>query len=540
MRNGNILDVLKSNNEFPILFIGSGISKRYLVNFPSWDELLELFWQQIGMSMSFYGQLNILRDKLKRENSTLHDKDIEYYSNLEMSSLIEENYNRKFNEGEIEIEGFTPKDVSFTGISPFKMGISKAFENYQIKENMRGEIEAFKKALTKSQIMITTNYDTFIEDCYDSSSQYGVKTYIGQSGFFEQTIGYAELYKIHGSITKPKSIVISNDDYKSFEANSILISAKIISMLIHSPIIFMGYSLTDLNVRKFIKDFASSLSSEDPVFLEERLIIIEWMDGEQGLIEEVIYDNELNCRFTVIKTDNFNLIYEYLYKIDQGVAPSEIRKYQHIIKQLVVDTGKEGALRSVLLSPIELEEIEQMLNQRGTLNEKLVVALGDSTVIFKIPNKLTYLEDYIFEKEELTTDVILRFLANDPGGGRFPFIKYVSKEKIEKSNLHDYEKEKLRQRLKNHGNLSNQLKSISKSYSIKMDKFEDILEKEYVADREYNLIAYNVQRLDFQKVEEYIKQKVKELVDAGEGKVNTSFRRLLLVYDLVKNKRSDA
>lgn len=36
-----ILDELVKKNEFPIIFIGSGISKRYLKNYPSWLELLE-------------------------------------------------------------------------------------------------------------------------------------------------------------------------------------------------------------------------------------------------------------------------------------------------------------------------------------------------------------------------------------------------------------------------------------------------------------------------------------------------------------------
>ena len=42
-----ILDELIKKNEFPIIFIGSGISKRYLKNYPSWLELLEKIWKEI-------------------------------------------------------------------------------------------------------------------------------------------------------------------------------------------------------------------------------------------------------------------------------------------------------------------------------------------------------------------------------------------------------------------------------------------------------------------------------------------------------------
>lgn len=536
----SVLKKLREKNEFPILFVGSGISKRYLNDFPSWDELLEQFWEDSKIPGDFYGRLNILRDDLKNTEKNMKDKEVEFNSNIEMSSIIAKGYNTMFNQGEIDVEGFSTKEAYNSGIEPFKMGIKNKFNTYTVRPEMEDEVKKFKKALTKSQIMITTNYDSFIEDCYNSLSQYGIKTYIGQSGFFEETIGYAELYKIHGCISKPQSIVISKEDYRLFNENSILISSKIISMLIHSPIIFLGYSLTDQNVRKFIKDFASSLTNNDPVSIEERLIIIDWEENQNELVEEVIYDQDLNCKFTVIRTDNYEKVYEYISSIDQGVAPSEIRKYQHIIRQLVVDSGREGALRSVLLSPIELDKIEEMIKDGSILNEKVVVALGDSTVIFKIPNKLTYLEDYIFERNELTTDVVLRFLANEQTSGRYPFIKYVTEENINESKLHDYEKQKLKQRLENHSDLGVQMKSIPISYRIEESDLNRILTSDHVEDREYCLIAYNIERLNINEVEQYIKERVTELVSVGENKINTHLRRLLLIFDLHKNKRSDA
>ena len=36
-----VLDKLVYNKRMPVLFIGSGLSKRYLNNFLSWDQLLD-------------------------------------------------------------------------------------------------------------------------------------------------------------------------------------------------------------------------------------------------------------------------------------------------------------------------------------------------------------------------------------------------------------------------------------------------------------------------------------------------------------------
>ena len=41
MMKSSILDELVRANRMPVLFVGSGISKRYLFGYPSWEELLE-------------------------------------------------------------------------------------------------------------------------------------------------------------------------------------------------------------------------------------------------------------------------------------------------------------------------------------------------------------------------------------------------------------------------------------------------------------------------------------------------------------------
>ncbi|PWX49450.1 hypothetical protein [Clostridium perfringens] len=64
-----ILDTLVESNEFPIIFIGSGISKRYLKDYPSWVELLEILWNESNSEGNFYGYLSKVRDSLSQEAS---------------------------------------------------------------------------------------------------------------------------------------------------------------------------------------------------------------------------------------------------------------------------------------------------------------------------------------------------------------------------------------------------------------------------------------------------------------------------------------
>ena len=399
----SILDILIKKNEFPIIFIGAGIPKRYLVKYPSWEELLEEFWKKIGKD-NFYGYLNQIRESMIYSgNATNTDFDI----NIKVASEIEKAFKEKFYKGEIQVEGLTQKEAYKNTISPFKKALANRFSKYQVKESFSEELYWFRKMLLKSQMILTTNYDSFIEDQYNEASTYSINKYVGQKGFFQQTIGYSEIYKIHGCYSEPKSLVIGQEDYQKYDENSILISAKVISMLLHSPIIFIGYSLTDRNVRKLIQNFTAALSEQEKLELEKRLLLIQWDEGNDKIDEQVVNDSELGCRLTVLKTDKYAYIYEKLSEIDQGVAPSEVRRYQHVIKQLIVEKGKGGQLQSVLVSPTELDDIEKSIGDKN-----IVVAIGDSKLIFKMPNIVEYMLDYIKENSEQNSDTMLRFIAS--------------------------------------------------------------------------------------------------------------------------------
>lgn len=535
MSQFSVLEELKRNNQYPMVFIGSGISKRYLVDFPGWEDLLEFFWKQLHQGKDFYAYLNNLRNVIKDRKPDLRETEIIYLTNIEAGTEIECIFNEKYYREEIEVDNFSQKQAYRLNISPFKKALSNRFGNYSIKPEMNDELNFFKKFLNKTQIILTTNYDLFIEDCYNSINESGVKKYIGQNGFFEQTEGWAELFKLHGSVEEPGSIIISKEDYAKFENNSILISARIISLLINSPIIFLGYSLTDMNIRKILKDFSSSLNANDIKKMGSRIIIVERDEGRQDIVENKIYDNDLNCEYTVLKTDNFLKLFKEITEINQGVSPSEVRKYQHIIKQLIVDSGKKGSLNSLLVAPEQLDEIEKRIG-----DEKLVVALGDTTYIFRMPDLMTYIYDYIFEENSIHTDIALRYVATQNINSRIPFIKYTQSVDLEKTQLNHVEKEKIKQRINNQSSLKVAISSINISHKIKINSLSEIKEQKFKRDKELDIVSFNVRKISIDELEIYVKGKVEELKEKEATTMSTSMRRLLLIYDIIKYKRDNA
>ena len=71
-----------------------------------------------------------------------------------------------------------------------------------------------------------------------------------------------EIFKIHGSITEPDSLVVTQKDYDTFSIKNPYLAAKLITIFVEHPIIFIGYSLNDPNIISLISSIVSCLNTE--------------------------------------------------------------------------------------------------------------------------------------------------------------------------------------------------------------------------------------------------------------------------------------
>jgi len=399
------MSIFKEMKKYPVIFIGSGISKRYLKNYPTWDELLESYWKQIYKQQNYYSYLNELKKQYQKD---YEPSELTHKINTIAAEYIEQEYNKLFNDGKIKIPDLTPEKVYKEDISPFKFSICARFSKYELKDDIdTRELDLFKQFLKNSKIIITTNYDPFIEDLLNQQ-EIKIKKYIGNKGFFDETIGYCELYKIHGDISDPHSIIINEKDYNLYDHNSILISAKILSNIINTQIIFLGYSLSDRNVKKLLKDFSSQFPKEDDRKSAKRIVVVEYDKQNQELIP--IHTSKFGVSFVEIKTNNFKEIYEKISIIDEGLSPYELLRYQKIIKTLIINQGEKGTLDKILVSPSDLENLESNLK----LGKNLVVAIGDKKLILANIDQQMYIVDYMEDSNQISLEEAIKLLRKTP------------------------------------------------------------------------------------------------------------------------------
>lgn len=433
----SILNKLIESNEPPVLFIGTGISKRYIQDFPTWEELLLKLWERLdGKRDTFYKKM--LQIKTENEPLATDADNLMFTTNIKMASLIMQKFTEAFNSGQLEVKGLTTEQAFQTQINPFKKEIANIFEEIEFKKETEEEIEAFRKLLLKSRAIITTNYDTALECLMEDE----YKVYTRQSDLFMLQDDYGSIYKVHGDVNNSNEIIITESDYEKFDKNSVLIGAKLISLLMESPIIFLGYSLKDQNIISILKKFTQSLRPEQKGMLVDRMVYIDYKEGQEELTEYKKDSAELGAQFTVIETDNYRPIYEQLAQIEQGLPVSQVRKFKDKIKELIIEHGKKGTLKKLLLSPYELDEDK-------IPDDDIVIAIGDNKIIFNIPDRVDYLRDYMNETQEIPTSVALKFIARQGKTTRIPIFKFTKNIDFDTnlSPVRSDEIEKIKQRI---------------------------------------------------------------------------------------------
>ena len=240
------LDKIIESKRLPVLFVGSGLSKRYLKDYPTWEQLIDLLREEIGITKTAFAAK---KHEFKNDNPNITRGNL----NQKMASFLQSKLLNKIENDEIDINKlFTEEENNRcieNGVEYFKMLVAKHTLNYEINSDKKEEIEKLQLIRQKISMVFTTNYDLFLQTdifkdfkVYESQNKY----------YFRTNNGYGELFKIHGCATEPNGIIFCEKDYEKFNNSLKLVSSKLINALIDFPIIFLGYSLEDDNIKKIM------------------------------------------------------------------------------------------------------------------------------------------------------------------------------------------------------------------------------------------------------------------------------------------------
>ena len=271
-------EILQSHIGGAFLFIGSGFSRRYL-NLEDWEGLLTKFCNT-GKSFKYYkssadGNLAKAAELLANDFHEVWWKDDSYIANRE------------------KYESFS-KDTT----SALRIEISHYLKNLnnKINEEYQNEINALENLNIDG--IITTNWDMFLEKIFPD-----YEVYIGQQELlFSNPQEVGEIYKIHGSASNPNSLVLTESDYQKFEARNAYLASKLITIFMEHPIIFIGYSLNDENIRAILASIVRCIDDHNLDKLRKNLIFVNRLkiNESESITESSIVFDHISLPITLI------------------------------------------------------------------------------------------------------------------------------------------------------------------------------------------------------------------------------------------------
>lgn len=295
----------------PVLFFGAGISRRYF-GAPTWNELLKALADQcplIDKEFAYYAQSFNSWPRLGSEFAN-------YYREWAWAS------GRNRFDGSL-FDASTPRDAYIkASISAILASMTPAADE-QIDSKFGPEIDAMR--LIKPHAIITTNYDTFLELVFPDH-----EPVIGQEALHGVPFSVGEIFKIHGSVTKPTSLVLTAEDYAEFSAKKKFIAAKLLTLFNEHPLLIAGYGAGDKNVQAILSDIDEALAL--PGSLIPNIYFLEW-DAEaesrpdlprEKLIQ--IADNR-SVRVKLIVASDFRWVFRAFKSPDSlsGLSPKTMR-----------------------------------------------------------------------------------------------------------------------------------------------------------------------------------------------------------------------
>ncbi|EMW3081376.1 SIR2 family protein [Vibrio cholerae] len=303
----------------PILFVGSGMSQRYF-DAPCWDKLMLDLAERcplITKRFAYYQQ------QYEKDNTRIAS----VFSNLYSEWAWEEGQAR-FPQEMFEPEVTKDSYIKYEVVSY----INNLANSFDIATNIyNSEIESLRRV--KPHSIITTNYDNSLEKIFPDHHKV-----VGQEIVRANYTSYGEILKIHGCSSDYKTIVLTFEDYSDFNKRKKYLSAKLLTYFAEHPLFFLGYSVTDSNIKGILSDIDEILAPNNELIPNIYMVCFEpESETKKDLPTEQLIniDATRSVRLKVIYASDFKWIFDAL-----SSCTPEITVNPRLIRSLLARTYK--------------------------------------------------------------------------------------------------------------------------------------------------------------------------------------------------------
>ena len=507
MKPEELINILKNKKGAPFLFLGSGFSRHYLGT-PQWDGILQMFSPH----------------KLTQYYSKLNTKSL-----IDVATEIAKEVNDEFwNLSDDDPFKIAIQDNIVDVSSVLKIKIAKYLKEQSLKEfpkQYEEEIHVLERLCIDG--IITTNWDDTAERLFPKFT-----TFVGQEQLlFSSTFSIGEIYKIHGSFTVPQSMVLTKEDYNGFSRKNPYLAAKLITIFIEHPIVFLGYSISDSNIQELLQSIVNCLDNDNIEKLQNNLIFVDWVNSSdyetQIERQDIIMGNKVNLPVIKIKTHSYKDVYDILKYYERSIPANLLREYKKQFYEIVQSETPEKRL--YVLPSDKIDNIKDIQVVYGFC----AIDQFRSAVGYRGIKPIEILKDVLSDNNDLMAEKVLTdsypMLTKSAPKAFLPIYKYLYQVGINSDE--SYRKNKL--------GLNNNLRKGVEFQSYKFPdeekklKLSEVIEK-YTGKEVWKAVALipyiDIDEKDFEKLREFIERNFSDFLIKNNN-YSTYMRKLICFYD---------
>lgn len=198
------------------------------------------------------------------------------------------------------------------------------------------------KSIPHIKNIITTNYDSSFEKIYDDYN-----LVFGDVHCAYLNKNKPSIFKIHGDLSEPNSVIITNTDYRHFFTGSSnpIFWTKIKDILSSSNVLFIGYSFEDDNIISIYEKINERLGSNRK---EMFLIAPNWHEHKKQKLSkfDIKYFDDTADNFFIQLTENIknNIKGDYEKKKVSSETFSEFCKINNIAVDINVSEDRNNVI----------------------------------------------------------------------------------------------------------------------------------------------------------------------------------------------------
>lgn len=508
-----LTSLFKERGAGPFLFIGSGFSRRYL-GLEDWKGLLSKFCVA-GKPFEYYlatadGNYPLVAEQLAQDFN-------EYWWNAPEYKQHVEQFKSKIN-------GLS---------SALRIEICEYLSTLDQTTAMKSEYAAEIELLSGLNVdgIITTNWDLLLEEVFPD-----YKIYIGQKELlFSNPQQIGEIYKIHGCSSSPDSLVLTAKDYQEFNDRNAYLAAKLITIFVEHPIVFLGYSISDKNISSLLGALSRCIGKENIEQLRKNLIFVQRPGKEEtdGVSETYLTIDGIQIPIVLVKTNDFIQIYLALGETKRKIPARVLRYCKEQLYELVKSLEPEKKICVVDIDAIgKTEDIEFLVGVGVASQETATVgAVGYAAIESQDLISDLLHENRGYDAQQIVENVLRRAGRNSQN---IPVFKYLHEIGIR--SLKDYKESDLALDKWVQRDISNfRVKMYSRSFlnNYQHQTMQAVIKGCTAESASAYIPFFPVEKIDLDELKNFLIAN-EEKMYPGNSNYASNFRKLAALYDKLR------